>query len=71
VPAIQLDSNYSAAYKYRSNSRHLLGDNQGALRDAKKIIQLNLNDSTSYRFRGNYRYFSGDNQGAIKDLVMF
>jgi tetratricopeptide (TPR) repeat protein len=65
--AIELNSNYSQAYRDRGNSKCKLQDYQGSIADYSKAILLNPNDSDAYYNRGCSKANLKDNQAAIAD----
>jgi tetratricopeptide (TPR) repeat protein len=54
--AIEIDPNYSEAYRYRSVSKGLIGDNVGAENDINLAISNDINNWELYKTRGNIYY---------------
>ena len=65
--AIELDSNYVAAYNKRGIVKGNLGDYHGAIQDYNKAIEFNPNYADAYNNRGNSKRGLGDTRGAMQD----
>jgi tetratricopeptide (TPR) repeat protein len=67
--AIQINSNYAAAYLNRGGLKYLnLNDTQGGLADLDRAIQINPNYAEAYFTRGAIEYVTlKDNRGALTD----
>jgi protein O-mannosyl-transferase len=55
------------ALNNRGNTKHSLGDNQGAIEDYTKALDINPKYSEAFYNRGNAKSSLGDLYGAIKD----
>ncbi len=66
--AIELDSQYAAAYNNRGNAYQALGQNDKALDDFNKAIELNTEFEPAYINRGNIYQQMGKNEEAIQDF---
>jgi tetratricopeptide (TPR) repeat protein len=72
--ALVLDSSFAAAYYVRSNSRYLLGDEEGAIADyelafpAEAQTAIVAKDHHAYYFRGVVLHRMGESQTALRDL---
>ncbi len=65
--AIELDSNYVAAYNNRGIAKGNLGDYHGAIQDYNKAIELDSKYADAYNNRGNSKRGLGDTRGAMQD----
>ncbi len=69
--AINLNSNYVAAYDDRGFAKTEKGDYDGALADVEKVIQMNPKYASAYNHRGiikELRRLTHDYDGAMSDL---
>ena len=67
--AIELNPNYTTAYKERGDVKIDLDDYQGAIDDFSKVIELDLEDSVAYRNRGLAKALLENYQEAIDDYT--
>jgi len=66
---IELNPNYSDAYKNRGNSKDNLKDYYGAIADYTKAIELDPNNSAAYFLKGYSKNSLKDYYGAIADYT--
>ena len=66
--AIELNPNYTEAYKWRGKSKEGLGNYKGAIEDYNKAIELNPNYVEAYQMRSAMKYALDDVKGAMNDL---
>ena len=64
---IELDPNDAYAYYNRGNSKHELGDHDGAIADYDRAIELNPENAGAYFLRGNAKSKLGNKRGAAAD----
>ena len=64
--AIELNPNFTKAYKYRGHSKNDLKDYYGAISDYTKTIELDPNFADAYRNIGIAKEQLGDLKGACK-----
>lgn len=65
--AIQIDPNYTDAYKGRGDAHYFLKDYKAAIEDYTQVIRLDPDLADAYMIRAIARCELRDNQGAIKD----
>ena len=66
--AIELNPNYTTAYKERGFAKTYLEDYQGAIDDFSKVIKLDPKDAEAYRNRGIAKREVGDFNSSLEDL---
>lgn len=67
--ALEINSQYIAAYNGRATAKWGLGDTQGAISDYSKAIVTNPQHPDAYNNRGLAKEFLGDLKGACSDWI--
>lgn len=65
--ALQHDPKYTTAYLYRSASRRIVGDLDGAIEDATEVIRRQPSEPSAHNARGIAYYLRGNIPEAIAD----